>query len=507
MPVDIDLKLAAPMVSLAAGALAVLLLDLILPARRARPWAFLATLGSIGLAGWYGVGLYGGAAARSDLIGPVSAFLGAMWGDRMGLALNLVVLAAALLAACLSFGRREEDVSGYLALLLWATMGMMVLGAAGDLMVFFVALELLSLSLYVLVGFASDRRAREAAFKYFILGSAASALFLLGAAFLFGAVGSLAFAGIAAGARTGLTSPLFLAGGALVIAGIAFKLALAPFHVWTPDVYQGASTAVTAFMSVGTKAAAFAGLVRLLGSLAPESGAAPASLLAPLWVMALLSMVVGSLAALGQKNLKRMLAYSGVAHAGYLLVAFPNLTSQGVGAAFFYLGAYTATNLGAFAVIAWLEAEGRAGDELEGYTGLFYQKPWLSGLMTLYMVSLAGVAPTAGFMGKLLVIQAGMQAGAGGWAWALITGMVATTVVSAFVYLKVVRQMVAQPAVAGQAEVAQVAAASDSPGPGASRWVLAGIAAVLVLTAWGTLQLGLWPQSLLPVTVGLLPAP
>lgn len=504
MPVDIDFELAAPMLSLAAGALAVLLLDLILPARRARPWLFAAVLGSLGLAAWYGVGLYSGGAGQSDVLGPVDAFLGSMWGDRLGLILNLLILATALLTTCLSLGRREDHASGYLALLLWASVGMMLLGAAGDLMVFFVALELLSLSLYVLVGFAADPRAREAAFKYFILGSAASALYLLGAAFLFGAAGGLGFTRIAQAAAAGPPSPFFLAGGALVMAGIAFKLALVPFHVWAPDVYQGASTAVTAFMSVGTKAAAFAGLIRFLSILVPGTGAAGGAWLAPLWLMALASMIVGSLAALGQRNVKRMLAYSGVAHAGYLVVALPGLTAAGLDAAFFYLGAYTVTNLGAFAIVAWLEAEGRAGADLAGYRGLFYEKPWLAGLMTLYMVSLAGVAPSAGFAGKLFVIRAALASGAGPWAGTLIAGLVVTTVVSAFVYLKVVREMVVHPSGVDAVPEAEVAAARE-PDARPDRWVLAGIGVVLLLTAWGTLQLGLWPQSLLPLTAGLLP--
>lgn len=503
MPVDIDFTLAAPLLALAAGGLAVLLVDLLLPARKARPWLFLVVLASLGLSAWYGLGLYQAGPAQSHLQGPVEAFRGALWADRLGLALNLVVLAAAFLTTCLSFGRREEDVSGYLALLLWAAAGMMLVGGAGDLMVFFVALELLSLSLYVLVAFAPHPRAREAAFKYFILGSAASALYLLGAAFLFGVAGGLGFSDLAAAARAGASGPLFLAGGALVIAGLAFKLALVPFHVWVPDVYQGAVTAITAFMSVGTKAAALAGLVRFLISLVPQGVPALGPALAPLWVMALLSMVVGSLAALGQTNIKRMLGYSGIAHAGYLVMALPNLTAQGVSAAFFYLGAYTVTNLGAFAVVAWLEAEGRPGAELEAYTGLFYQKPWLAGLMTLFLISLAGIAPTAGFMGKLLLLRAVLAAQAGAWGWALVAGLVVTTIISAFVYLRVVRQMVLQVPSPAPALHAEVAAAQ--PGSPASRWVLTAIGVVLVLSAWGTLQLGLWPQGLLPLTAGLLP--
>ncbi|HEY8531237.1 MAG TPA: NADH-quinone oxidoreductase subunit N, partial [Limnochorda sp.] len=415
MPVDMDFTLAAPLLALAGGGLAVLLVDLVLPARQARPWLYLVVLASLGLSGWFGLRLYQAGPAQSDLNGPVEAFLGALWADRLGLVLNLVVLAAALLATALSFGRREEDVSGYLALLLWATAGMMLVGGAGDLMVFFIALELLSLSLYVLVAFAPEPQAREAALKYFILGSAASALYLMGAAFLFGAAGGLGFRDLAVAAQAGAPRTLLLAGGAMVVAGLAFKLALVPFHVWVPDVYQGAATAVTAFMSVGTKAAALAGLSRFLTSLAPQEAAGAGPFLVPLGVMALLSMVVGSLAALGQANIKRMLGYSGVAHAGYLIMAFPALSAEGLSAAFFYLGAYAVTNLGAFAVVAWLEAEGRPGAELEAYTGLFYERPWLAGMMTLFLLSLAGVAPTAGFFGKLLLLKAVLAAEAGLW--------------------------------------------------------------------------------------------
>src|SRR5690606_6409649 len=503
MPVDLDFTAAAPLLALAGGGLAVLLADLFLPVPKARPWLFGLTLASLVLAAWWTLGLSQAGPAQSHLAGPVEAFGGALWGDRLGLALNLVILAAALLATGLSLGRREEDVSGYLALLLWAAAGMMLVGGAGDLMVFFVALELLSLSLYVLVAFAPHAQAREAAFKYFLLGSAASALFVLGAAFLFGAAGGLGFRDLAAVARVGTGDPLFLAGSSLVLAGLAFKLALVPFHVWVPDVYQGAATPVTAFMSVGTKAAALAGLIRFLISLVPPDAPAAGPVLAPLWVMALLSMLVGTLAALGQTNIKRILGYSGIAHAGYLVMALPNLTAAGLEAAFFYLGAYTVTNLGAFGVVAWLEAEGRPGSELLAYTGLFYEKPWLAALMTLFLVSLAGIAPTAGFVGKLLLLKAVLGAQAGLWGWALIGGLVVTTVISAFVYLRVVRQMVLPVASEGQLQPAEVAAASG--GLAAGRGVLAGIGLVLLVSAWGTLQLGLWPQRLLPWVTGLLP--
>lgn len=503
MPVDLDFTAAAPLLALAGGGLAVLLADLFLPVPKARPWLFGLTLASLVLAAWWTLGLSQAGPAQSHLAGPVEAFGGALWGDRLGLALNLVILAAALLATGLSLGRREEDVSGYLALLLWAAAGMMLVGGAGDLMVFFVALELLSLSLYVLVAFAPHAQAREAAFKYFLLGSAASALFVLGAAFLFGAAGGLGFRDLAAVARVGTGDPLFLAGSSLVLAGLAFKLALVPFHVWVPDVYQGAATPVTAFMSVGTKAAALAGLIRFLISLVPPDAPAAGPVLAPLWVMALLSMLVGTLAALGQTNIKRILGYSGIAHAGYLVMALPNLTAAGLEAAFFYLGAYTVTNLGAFGVVAWLEAEGRPGSELQAYTGLFYEKPWLAALMTLFLVSLAGIAPTAGFVGKLLLLKAVLGAQAGPWGWALIGGLVVTTVISAFVYLRVVRQMVLPVASQGQLQPAEVAAANG--GLAAGRGVLAGIGLVLLVSAWGTLQLGLWPQSLLPWVTGLLP--
>jgi len=480
-----------PLLSMAAGALVVLIIDLLLPARQGRIWWYLASLAAVLLGLYYTLAAWGSPAA--------SIYNGAFISDRFTLTYNLIILGATLFTVLLSVRRTEEDVSGYLALVLWAAMGMMVLAGAGNLMAIFLGLELLSLGLYVVVGFRPQlTRAREAAFKYFVLGSVASAFLIFGFALLYGFSGSTDLIGIGNALSKGGPDVFFKAGIAMALVGFGFKIALVPFHVWAPDAYEGAPSAITAFMSVGTKAGAFAALTRFLVSVFGNYGGA-VPYLTPLLVLAALSMLVGSLGALGQTNLKRLLAYSGIANAGYLFLALPGLRADGISAGAFYLLTYLFTNMGAFAVIAWMGAENGEGGELEQYAGLFSRKPWLAWLFTLFLFSLTGIPPAAGFMGKLLLLRAAMAGGN----WLLLGMLIVTTGISAFAYLRVVKVMWGQPAIAGGgAVVAAPAAGVESAfSPGLVRGAI-GVA--LLLAVIGTLQLGILPGTAGSLLQGLL---
>ena len=516
--VDINFSAIAPLVTLATAALIVLVLDLILPERQGRPWWYAVSLGGILLALWYVFSLWnasgggGTAAGLGRLTQGLTAFGGAYIVDRFGLLFGVVVLIAAFLATLLSVLRREEDIAGFLALVLWAATGMMVLAGAGNFLTLFLGLELLSLSLYVLVAFGQgDARAKEAGFKYLVLGSVASAAMLYGLAFIYGATGSMSLSGIVMGWLSG-GSTLLKVGVGLVLLAFAFKLALVPFHLWAPDVYQGAPAPVTAFMTVGTRAAAFAALVRFVMAAVPDLGG---NLLVPLWVAAILSMVVGSLGACVQGSVKRILAYSGIAHAGYLILAMLGLTGQGVAAGVFYLLAYLFMNIGAFAVVVWIGRQGGEGDRLEDFRGLFFERPVLAGVMTLFMLSLIGFPTTAGFSGKLLLVSTALSSGAGAGGW-LVGALAVTSAISAYAYLRVVMVMfgdrqAAQSAAAAGAEAEAAATAETSAGAAAVGGERHGfspaLALVVLVCVAGTLYLGLMPGAAISLAANLLPLP
>lgn len=511
--VDINFSAIAPLITLATAALVVLVLDLILPAGRSRPWAYAAALAGVALSFWYTVSLRdlvaasGAAEGFARITGGMTAFGGAYIVDRFGLLFGLIVLTAAFLAILLSFFRREEDVPGYLALVMWAAMGMMVLAGAGNFLTLFLGLELFSLSLYVLVAFGErDLRGKEAGLKYLVLGSVASAAMLYGLAFIYGQTGSVSLASIFA-AWSGGGSALLKVGVGLVMLSFAFKLALVPFHTWAPDVYQGAPAPITAFMTVGTRAAAFAALVRFLMAALPDPSGA---LLVPLWVLAVLSMIVGSLGACVQGNVKRILAYSGIAHAGYLMLALVGLTRQGISAAAFYFLAYLFMNVGALAIVVWLSSRHGEGDRLEDLEGLFHRRPVLAALMTLFMLSLIGFPTTAGFSGKLLLASAALASGAEAAGW-LVGALAVTSAISAYAYLRVVMVMFGdrQAAHVEEEAVAEAAAteeAADATGPEAIGWSYA-LALVVAVCAVGTVYLGLMPGGAIALASNLLPLP
>lgn len=517
--VDVSFQVIAPALTLVVAAVLVLIVDLILPSRLVRrPVAWISALG-IGLAGWYTYSLWvqvtpAGAGpvwnvTAADVSTAWTAFLGAISADGLGLAFGGIILAAALAGVAMSVRRREDDVSGYYSLLLLAAAGMMLLAAGTSLLTIFVSLELLSLALYVLVGFRRrDPRGKEGAFKYLILGSVASGVLLYGFALLYGSVGSVWLSDFQAywyahGAH-GMT-PLYRAGLALTVVGFAFKMAVVPFHAWAPDAYQGAPASISGFMAVGTKAASLAALIRLLSVALPaaELGA----VVWPLTVLAALSMFVGSILATVQSNMKRLMAYSSIAHAGYLLMALPGLSQQGIAAAAFYSLAYLFMTVGAFAIIVWLGDAPESGSEMARYESLFYRRPYLAGALTLFLLALAGTPATAGFVGKVLLVRNAMEFGG----WLLVAALAVTTGISAYAYLRVVLVMIRRPAAAQVVEGAawHEAAAAEDPDQGEEEarelgtpWPLA---VVVIVAAAATIYLGLFPQGAIAALSSLLP--
>ncbi len=366
---------------------------------------------------------------------------GALAIDTLAYGISILFFVTGL--ATILLGLRSPAVSEmgsgeFHSLLLASIAGMVLLAGAEDLLTLFIGIELLSIPLYVMCG-SEVRRATslEAGLKYLVIGSIGSATLLYGLALLYGSAGSTEFGRIAAAADPG--GPLFLTGIALAATGLAFKASVAPFHQWTPDVYQGAPTEVTAFMAVATKAAAFAVILRLfdhaLGSAQPDWGPALAAL-------AVVSILIGNVGAIRQRSLKRMLAWSGVAQAGYLLAGVVVGTRLGIQATAFYLAVYLLMNVGAFAVVIARERRSAAGDDLESLEGLGAASPWLAWPMTICMLSLAGFPATAGFFGKFYLIDAAVS---GDYEW-LGVAIVVGSMISLVYYLRVVAVMWMSPA-------------------------------------------------------------
>ncbi len=362
---------------------------------------------------------------------------GALQLDPLTLILMLVICGGGVVATLLAWRDQaaEEIAHGeFFSLMLLGSAGMFVLVASRDLVTTFVGLELLSLPLYILCAArVREERSLESGLKYLIIGSVGSATVLYGFALLYGATGQTGYNAIAAAIEASnlASDPLFLTGVAMCTVGFAFKASLAPFHQWTPDVYEGAPTPVTAFMSVATKAAAFGAIIRLF-----DVAVRPAvDAWQPIWVaIALITMVVGNVGALRQESMKRMLAYSSIAQAGYILVGFVLVTDLGVQAICAYLVLYSLGNLAAFTVVIARERETAEGDKISAMRGLGTERPVLAVVMTMAMLSLAGIPATAGFMGKLRLVEA---AAAGDYAW-LVAVLVVLSVISLAYYLPVV---------------------------------------------------------------------
>jgi NADH-quinone oxidoreductase subunit N len=390
------------------------------------------------------VGLIGAAAATLLLWNHNASSFGVVVADNFGLFVTGILIVVGILAVAISgptIERQRLPGGEYYALMLFSIAGMMLMATASDLLLIFLALEVLSLAVYVLTGIRRDSPiATEAALKYFLLGAFSSAFFLYGIAFTYGLTGStrLDRIGSLLAAQSLSPTPMQYLAVGLLFVGFAFKVSAVPFHMWTPDAYEGAPPAVTGFMSTGVKAAAFAAFARVfLSAFEPMR----ADWGAVLWVVAAATMIVGTVVGVVQSNVKRMLAYSSIAHGGYLLLALLAANDVGKGAILFYLLTYAITNLGAFGVIAALETDGRANDLVTDYAGLGSERPGLALLMTIFLLSLGGFPPMAGFIAKWYVFTAAVKAGYSGLA---ILGVL-SSVVSVFFYLRIVVMMYMTP--------------------------------------------------------------
>jgi NADH-quinone oxidoreductase subunit N len=474
MPVDLPRVLLAgiaPEVALASTALLLLLVDSFLGDRFGK--IHMATMSTIGLA----LSIWLTLNSWNDLETVPTLQLARMVAvDGFAVFVKITLAVFGLLTVWLSRGywnKYKLEESEFYALVLFATAGMMLMAGAADLILIFLALETFSIALYVLVGFRRESlESQESAMKYFLLGAFSSAFFLLGIALAYGATGStnlysgiLEFANSNPASNAGL---LVIATGLLIV-GLGFKVAAVPFHMWTPDAYQGAPSPVTGFMAAGSKIAAFAALLRLLD----------ASLFSlrtdwrPLVIgIAIATMVVGSVLAVVQDDVKRLLAYSSIAHAGFVFPGIIAANDNGISGALFYLATYGLTVVGAFAVIAVLGGRDEQRVRISDYRGLFDDHPLLAGALTLFLLSLAGVPLTSGFVAKLVVFGAAVEAG---YAWLVVVGVV-TSAIAAFFYLRVVVAMYMQER--------EGAAAPVGLGPLAS--------GVIGLSALGTIVLGLY---------------
>jgi NADH-quinone oxidoreductase subunit N len=429
-----------PGVVLAALGVAAPILPIVFPGRATlvQAWgAGLALFAALLLTLWQ-VGPVLGGEEGGRLIAS-GAFAGSLANDGIALFTRLTVYLSALFVVPLGYGYLQErgiNRAEVESLILLAAVGMALLGAANDLVTAFVALEVLSFSLYVLAGLARrDRRSQESSLKYFVTGAVASAILLYGMALLYVATGTLSIPGVGAGLTSVLVpQAVTLVALVLVTVGIGFKVALVPFHLWTPDVYQGAPTSVTAFMAAATKAAAFALLLRLSLVAFPGLRAWWVPVLA---VLAAASMLYGAFAALGQQDVKRILAYSSITHAGYVTIGVLALSRAGLSATLLYLLTYAVGTMAAFGVVIAVERRRRGEVTLATLRGLGRTSPLLAGILSLALLSLAGIPLTAGFIGKLEVFRAGISAGL---TWLVVVG-IASSLVAAYFYLRIAGMM------------------------------------------------------------------
>ncbi|MGC1379039.1 MAG: NADH-quinone oxidoreductase subunit N [Anaerolineales bacterium] len=440
-----DFPTILPLIVLTIWACALLLVDLLLIPRERR--GLTAALAALGLALTLAVSL---------LTTPASAlagFNGMVTRDGFSGFLNALLLLIGLLGVAVGYGyirRMKIEHGEYYALILFSVVGMMLMAQATDLIIVFLALELLSIPLYVLAALAYPKTdSEEAGIKYFLLGAFSTGFVVYGIALVYGATGHTSFGGIAGAILSGIAgrgsnpmafNPLLLTiGAALIFVGFGFKTAIVPFHMWTPDVYQGAPTSVTAFMSAGAKVAGFAALLRVFASTVPSLGF---DLTTVLVALSALTMILGNVAAIAQTDIKRMLAYSSIAQAGYMLMAFApfanaDVRAVSVASVLFYLVAYTLTSFGAWGVVILLERDNGKGLNIADYAGLGRKYPLLAAAMTVFMLSFIGLPPTLGLVGKVYLFSAAVQ---GGFYWLAIIGVL-TSLISAYYYLRVVVTM------------------------------------------------------------------
>jgi NADH-quinone oxidoreductase subunit N len=432
MPQLTDFQTILPLTILIVWACALLLVDLFIPKNQKWVTAFLA---AAGLAITLGFTL-------AQIGRPaITGFSGMVARDGFSAFLNSLQVISGLLGVTLAFGyvkRMGLERGEYYTLLLFSVAGMMLMVQAANLIVVFLALELLSIPLYVLAAFNRTQAAsEEAGLKYFLLGAFSTGFVVYGIALVFGATGTTSLTGILASTPTSIL--LLTIGAALILVGFGFKVAAVPFHMWTPDVYQGAPTSVTGFMAAGAKIAGFAALLRVFSTAFP---ALSVDLTPILSALAALTMIVGNLLAISQTDIKRMLAYSSIAHAGYILMAFvpygnPDVAPVSIAAGLFYLVAYAVTNFGTWAVVIAVEKQEGKGLDIADYAGLGRKYPALAAAMTVFMLSLIGFPPTLGMVGKFYLFRAVLD---GGFVWLAIIGVV-TSLISAYYYLRVVVNM------------------------------------------------------------------
>jgi len=425
---EINLSIIAPELIMSAFGLAILLLGAFLPGKgRNESLGYISLLGIL-LAFSFTLPLMGTSQ---------HAFNNMIAADGFGVFFKVIFLIIAILTVLISMGyaqRVDIPLGEYYALILFATVGMMLMAAGTSLLTIFLGLETMSISIYVLAGIIrGDTKSIESAMKYFILGAFATGFLLYGMALVYGSTGSINLAEIAAYIKSKqelLRSPMIIIGIALLTIGFGFKVATVPFHMWTPDVYEGAPTSITAFMATGVKAAGFAGFVRVFFSaLSPFQP----DWIAIMWVLAVATMTVGNVVAIAQNNIKRMLAYSSIAHAGYILVAFVAGNDLGAASILFYLLVYAFMNIGAFTVVILLGKKGEENVSISDYAGIGFKYPFLGISMTIFLLSMAGIPPLGGFMGKFYVFSAAVKAK---YYWLAIIGVL-NSAISVYYYLRV----------------------------------------------------------------------
>jgi NADH-quinone oxidoreductase subunit N len=439
-------------------------------------------LGWLAIVGTLGAGILSYSQIR---LGVLTAFSGMIRVDAFSIFFHLLIAAVVLttLLGSLEYFEGNAGHAGeYYSLVLFGASGMMFMTCSVELLMVFIGLEISSISTYIMAGFRkSQASASESSIKYFLLGSFATAFFLYGIGLAFGATGSTSIAAIAAGLTTSATPHMAMLALAMMIIGLGFKVSAAPFHVWTPDVYQGAPAPVVGLMSTAPKAAAFAVLLRITFSGFPASEHHWAILL---WVIAALSMTIGNLGALKQTDVKRMLAYSSIAHAGYLLVAFTAFPHAGIAAACFYTASYAAMNVGAFAIVTQVGGYGETLRTIADYQGLAVRRPILAAMLAFFLLSLIGIPFTGGFFGKFYVFSAALQAG---HVWLAVIGLL-NSGVACFYYLRLLSSVYTKPEPATTAPDLSTSASSVVSVPAAIG---------LTLAAAATLMLGILPGHIL----------
>ena len=463
-----------PEVLLTITGILLMLIEPVMPAGTSRkPMGYLALLGVIGalIASVWQLGLP-----------PGTAYYGTVQTDAFSVFFHVLICSIALVSLLIAldvFDAGKERPAEYYPLVVFGTVGMCLMSSAIDLLLVFIALEISSIATYILAAIRKRTgKSPEAGLKYFLLGSFATAFFLYGIALTFGATGTTNISEVAAALTNTATPGFAWLAVAMVLIGIGFKVSAAPFQVWTPDVYEGAPSPVVALMSTGPKVAAFAVLLRILYSAYPQLHE---HWVLMLWIMAALSMTVGNLGALRQHSVKRMLAYSSIAHAGYTLVAFTALSSEGVAAAMFYTATYAAMNVGAFAVISHAGGYDERLVSVSDYRGLAYRSPLLGGALAFFLLSLIGIPFTGGFFGKFYVFTAALHSGE---VWLAIIGL-ANSGVAAYYYLRLLMSVYGKPA--DDAPVQLVPRLNSS------------LTLALLLTVAATFILGIFPGRILSI--------